>query len=57
MKQAAGRIIIMPGGSVRSANIAQLVIETGAMEYHSSGLLVKGGDFVADEGEVRGMVM
>ena len=56
VKQAAGRIIIMPGGSVRSTNIAQLVQETGATEFHSSGLLSKKGDFVADQGEIMALV-
>jgi len=54
--QAAGRIIIMPGGGVRSFNIAQLVKETGATEYHSSGLVTKGASHIADEQEVRMMV-
>lgn len=56
MAQAAGRIIIMPGGGVRSSNIAQLVQETGATEYHSSGLIAKATNYVADEGEVRKIV-
>ena len=56
VKQAAGRIIIMPGGSVRSSDIAALIKETGAAEYHSSGLLIKGGNFIANEEEIRKMV-
>ncbi len=51
--QAAGRIIIMPGGGVRSSNIGELIIETGAMEYHSSALVARGTNHVADEREVR----
>jgi len=54
--QAAGRIIIMPGGSVRSSNIAQLAQETGAKEFHSSGLVARGTNHIADEDEVRLMV-
>ena len=54
--QAGDRIIIMPGGGVRSSNISQLVNETGAQEYHSSGLVVRATDFVANEEEVRAMV-
>ncbi len=54
--EAAGRIIIMPGGSVRSSNIARLVKETGAREFHSSGLTTKEGTFIANEEEVRMMV-
>lgn len=56
VKQAAGRIIIMPGGGVRSSDLAQLVKETGADEYHSSALLTKAPDYIADEQEVRNMV-
>jgi copper homeostasis protein len=51
--QAAGRITIMPGGGVRSSNIAQLVTETGAAEYHSSGIVDKNGSYMADEAEIR----
>lgn len=34
--QAAGRIAIMPGGGVRSENIAELVRRTGASQVHAS---------------------
>ncbi len=51
--RAAGRIIIMPGGGVRSENIAGLINTTRATEYHSSGLLRKDGSFIADESEIR----
>ena len=53
---AAGRIVVMPGGGVRSSNIAQLVQETGAIEYHSSALLARATDHIADEQEVRMLV-
>ena len=53
--QAAGRIIVMPGGGVRSSDIAQLVRETGAKEFHSSALVSKGTNHIADEHEVRMM--
>ncbi|MFT4155879.1 copper homeostasis protein CutC [Parafilimonas sp.] len=36
IEQADGRIIIMPGSGVRSANIKQLADYTGAVELHSS---------------------
>ena len=52
--KSAGRIIIMPGGSVRSSNIAQLIKETGATEYHSSAITAH--DNLANEEEVRAMV-
>jgi copper homeostasis protein len=54
--QAAGRIVIMPGGGVRSSNIGQLVKEVHATEYHSSGIIQKSADYIADEEEVRMMV-
>ncbi len=50
---AAGRIIIMPGGGVRPSNIEQLMTETGATEYHSSGILAIATNQIADENEVR----
>jgi copper homeostasis protein len=36
VRQAAERIIIMPGSGVRAKNIAQLAGATGAKEFHSS---------------------
>ena len=36
IKQAAERIIIMPGSGVRSENIIELVKKTGAVEFHTS---------------------
>jgi copper homeostasis protein len=36
VKQAGKRISIMPGAGVRSENIAVLINETGAWEYHTS---------------------
>ncbi|MDR1919613.1 MAG: copper homeostasis protein CutC [Tannerellaceae bacterium] len=36
VKQAAGRIIIMPGCGVRADNIARIEAETGAREFHTS---------------------
>ena len=53
--QAAGRIIIMPGGGVRSSHLAQLAKETGAKEFHSSALIARGTDHVADIQEVQMM--
>jgi copper homeostasis protein len=36
VRQAAGRIIIMPGCGVREDNIARIEAETGAAEFHTS---------------------
>ena len=38
LREAAGqRLVVMPGAGVRLNNIAQLVSETGCVEYHTSG--------------------
>ncbi|WP_213780603.1 copper homeostasis protein CutC [Caballeronia sp. dw_276] len=38
LREAAGdRLVVMPGAGVRLNNIAQLVAETGCIEYHTSG--------------------
>ncbi|MBC8986379.1 copper homeostasis protein CutC [Pedobacter sp. N36a] len=36
IKQAAGRISIMPGAGVKTANIAEIIRITGAQEFHAS---------------------
>ncbi len=54
---ANDRIIIMPGGGVRSSNIKQLAIITGATQLHSSALLPHSEGFVADAGEVAELVV
>lgn len=49
---AQGRIVIMPGGGVRSGNIAALAAATGAVEFHSSAITERGGQ-LANETEVQ----
>jgi copper homeostasis protein len=39
VRQAAGRIIVMPGSGVSESNIAELRRLTGASEFHMSGLI------------------
>jgi len=70
VKQAAGRIIIMPGAGVRSSNIKKLAEETNATEFHSSARIIAdnplayingqvtdyGHVYIADEKEVKAMV-
>ena len=51
--QAGSRITIMVGGGVRSSNISQLVSQTGATEYHSSGLVSRADNHIADEAEIK----
>ena len=36
VERAAGRIIVMPGCGVRRSNIARIVADTGAVEFHAS---------------------
>ncbi len=36
VEQANDRIIIMPGSGVRSSNIKEIAVYTGAVELHSS---------------------
>ncbi|SEP39055.1 copper homeostasis protein CutC [Mucilaginibacter sp. OK283] len=70
VKQAAGRITIMPGAGIKSTNLQKLVAESNATEYHSSARAVApnpltyinkevsdyGNVYIADEDEVRAMV-
>ena len=56
VNQANGRITIMPGGGVRSSNLGQLVTHTQATEFHSSGILSRATEFIANEDEVRALV-
>jgi len=70
VKQAGKRISIMPGAGVRSENIASLINETGAWEYHTSArkavensmtyanpLVSDAGNFyVADQQELESIV-
>jgi len=54
--RAKDRIIIMPGGGVRSSNINALAKETNATEFHSSALTANAASYIADEEEVRLLV-
>lgn len=70
VKQANGRISIMPGAGVKSINLQKLIDESGAYEYHSSARKAAlnpltyintnvsdyGNVYIADEDEVRAMV-
>jgi copper homeostasis protein len=39
--QAAGRIIVMPGGGIHENNIAEIARRTGANEFHMSGRVAR----------------
>ena len=57
VKQANGRIIIMPGGGVRSANIGEVALITGAAEFHSSACThLVNGNVTADENEIAALL-
>lgn len=53
---AGDRIIIMPGGGVRSGNISELASITGCREFHSSGILKGTTNCISDQHEVSTMV-
>jgi copper homeostasis protein len=50
-KKHGNNIIIMPGGSVRSENISELIKSTGCTEFHSSALL--NDALYADPAEIK----
>lgn len=54
VRQAAGRIVVMPGGGVRSSNIARLRAATRAVEFHSSCRLLAAPSVVSPS-EVRNL--
>ncbi len=70
VRQANGRIIIMPGAGVKSSNIKKLAEVSGAAEFHSSARIKArnpltyinaevsdyGNVYIADEKEVRAMI-
>ncbi len=56
IEQAGDRIVIMPGGGVRSSNLKTLIDSTGAKEYHSSGIVNINISQYANHEEVHSMV-
>lgn len=49
VQQARGRIVIMPGGGLRSTNIGRIWRETGAEYFHSSAIIDGSETAVATE--------
>lgn len=49
-KKFGNKIIIMPGGGIRSGNISEIVTATQAVEYHSAALI--NGKNIVDKTEV-----
>jgi copper homeostasis protein len=70
VRQAGGRIAIMPGAGIKSSNLQKLVEQSGAKQYHASARAIAinpltyintqvadyGSVYIADEEEVRAMV-
>jgi len=56
VEQAGKRITVMPGGGVRSTNIRELVLTTGAVEFHSSAITGRNAAFETDAAEVRALL-
>jgi copper homeostasis protein len=53
IKKAGSQITILPGGGIRSNNIAELKKETGAVEFHSAALNTS--TMLADENGIKRM--
>jgi copper homeostasis protein len=51
IRKAKDRIIILPGGGIRSSNISEIKEKTGAKEFHSAALNTE--TMIADENEIR----
>lgn len=50
---ARGRITIMAGGGVRSANIEALIAAAAAHEYHTSAITISNGAYMASKQEIE----
>lgn len=55
VKQANGRIEVMPGSGINEKNIAQIAAATGARSFHTSAKVEVGSAMDYDGGEVSGM--
>ena len=53
IKQAENQLIVMPGGGIRSSNIAQIQAKTNAKAIHSAGIIA--GD-LPDEAEIKQLI-
>ena len=52
---ADGRIIILPGGGIRSTNIKEIIAEVGPVEVHTAALS-SGVSEIADESELHKLI-
>jgi copper homeostasis protein len=53
VREADGRIVIMPGSGVRSDNIGELARKTGAVEFHTSARVAKPSAMAFVNGAMR----
>jgi len=51
IQKASNRIVILPGGGIRSGNATALAVKTGAREFHSAA--INKNTLLVDEKEVR----
>jgi copper homeostasis protein len=51
--QAAGRIVVMPGGGVRPENLKYISSTVDAMEYHTAAII--GNQNLPDQGAIKAM--
>src|SRR4051812_31602286 len=49
------KIIIMPGGGVRSDNVSDLIRISSCTEFHSSALTANNTNYLADENEIKAL--
>lgn len=52
--QAKGRIVIMPGGGIRSTNVSQLMNKTNASEFHTAAITQNSQN--ADPSEIQKII-
>jgi len=55
IKQASGRIEVMPGAGINEENILQIAASTGAYSFHTSAKIAVGSAMNYDAGELGGM--
>ena len=54
IQKTQGRIIVMPGGGIRSSNISELISKTRAQEFHSAAIIDESEK--ANENEIRNIL-
>ena len=54
--RASGRIVVMPGGGLRSSNLQAVISATDAREFHSSCITVNDSQYLSDALEIVKML-